>query len=146
MRGIKVKDVMISNPVLIAESATLKGAASIMQKVSCGVLPVGDGGVLSGVITEHDIVTRVVAKGKDPAKEKVKDYMITTVHLCQESDSIKRAAEIMKKNRVNRLVVKNNQGDVSGVLSFGALLREYGHDEGVADIVRQAARRRKHAA
>ncbi|QQG37450.1 MAG: CBS domain-containing protein [Micavibrio aeruginosavorus] len=126
---------MVKNPALIGPEATLKDAAAKMESVDCGVLPVGTKGKITGIITDRDIVIRAISKGKDPAKENVANHMTAKAFFCKETDTIKEAASLMKKNKISRLVVKDNSGDVSGILSFGCILREDASAEEVADII-----------
>jgi len=137
----KVKDLMTPDPVLIEPSATLQEAAKKMKRINCGVLPVGTPKKLEGIITDRDIVTRAVSAGKDPAHEKVKTYMTSQVFACNEEDTLHDAAEKMKMHKVSRLVVKNHEGQVTGILSFGGILRQTATDIDVAGIVTRATSR-----
>lgn len=143
MMNLTVKDLMVKNPVFADPYDTLEDAAVEMTNVNCGVLPVGNKNNVRGIITDRDIVIRAVAKGKDPAKEKVRDYMTAKAHFCNESDTIQAAADIMKKNKISRLMVKNSDGKVSGILSFGCILRENANANEIADVVIHAIGRDK---
>lgn len=136
MRNTKVKDLMISHPVLIDPRATLKQAAAIMAKIDCGMLPVGTADKLEGVITDRDIVTRAVSKGKDIKAEQVKNYMTAPVFACNEDDTLEDAAAKMRTHKVSRLVVRNHEGKVKGILSFGGILRKQADAEEIANIVK----------
>lgn len=138
MHNTKVKDLMVEHPVLVSPSATLAEAARKMKDVDCGVLPVGTESRLEGIITDRDIVIRAVAQGKDPSKEKIADYMTDTVYACNEDDYLEDAADKMRAHKVSRLVVKNHAGHVTGVLSFGGILRKNANAEEVANVVKHA--------
>ncbi len=124
MKDPKVKSIMMQNLVFLDPEDTLEDAAVEMMIANCGVLPVGETDNIRGIIIDRDIVIRSISKGKDPAKEKVRDYMTTKIHFCRERDTLQQAAEIMKKNKASRLVVKDDNGDVSGILSLACLLQE----------------------
>lgn len=141
MQNTKVKELMTSDPVLITPDASLKDAAAKMENVDCGVLPVGTKDRLDGIITDRDIVIRAIAKGKDPAKEKVRDYMTGKVYACNEEDYLEDAADKMREHKVSRLVVKNKQGKVTGILSFGGILRKNADADEVANVVKHATHR-----
>lgn len=136
MRNMKVKDMMTSGAVIISPRATLKEAAMRMKEIDCGFLPVGTAEEVVGVITDRDIVTRAVAKGKDMVEETVSDYMTIHVFGCNENDTLEDAAAKMKTHKVSRLVVKNNKGTVKGVLSFGGILRKQADAEEISNIVK----------
>lgn len=134
----KVKELMTPDPVLIDPGSTLQEAARRMEDIDCGVLPVGTDRKLEGMITDRDIVIRAVARGKDPAREKVADYMTTSVHSCNENDTLEDAAEKMHQYRVSRLVVENAEGKVTGILSFGRFLRTDATPREIAACIRNA--------
>jgi len=127
----KVKDLMKAEPETISPDSSLQEAAQKMESVDCGVLPVGTRDKPEGIITDRDIVLRAVAKGKDVANEKVKDYMTKEAFFCNEDDTLEQAATAMHENHVNRLLVKDSSGRMSGILSFGCILRK---DEQLEDI------------
>ena len=135
----KVKELMTPNPVLISPSSTLQQAAKKMESVNCGALPVGTENKLKGIITDRDIVIRAIAKGKDPSKEKVSDYMTDVVYACNENDTLEDATEKMHQHKVSRLVVRNKEGKVTGILSFGGVLRTDASSKEVASVVKHAA-------
>ena len=138
MQNTKVKDLMTENPAMINPESTLQEAAQKMQNVDCGVLPVGTENKLEGIITDRDIVIRAIAKGANPATEKVRAYMTGTVYGCNEDDYLEDAADKMRDHAVSRLVVKNHVGKVTGVLSFGGILRKNANAEEVANVVKHA--------
>lgn len=141
MRATKVKDLMKENPVIINPDMTLKEAAEKMRDIECGVLPVGSTDNLKGMITDRDIVIRAVAQGKDPAKEMVKDYMTDETYACNENETLEDAADKMNKYNVSRLIVQNNAGKMTGILSFGAILRKNQDEEEVSNVVQHAVRK-----
>lgn len=141
MHNTKVKDLMTSDPILITSESSLKEAAAKMKDVDCGVLPVGTKDKVEGIITDRDIVIRAIAKGKDPAKEKVKDYMTAKVYACNEDDYLEDAADKMREHKVSRLIVRNKQGKVAGILSFGGILRKNADADEVANVVKHATRK-----
>jgi CBS domain-containing protein len=140
MKTIIVKDLMTPNPVLIDPDATLQEAAESMKNVDCGMLPVGVKDNLEGVITDRDIIIRALAEGKNPAQEKVRSFMTEKVFACNENDTLDAAADKMRMHKVGRLVVKDKSGKVTGVLSFGGILRKEADAMEVANVVKHATR------
>lgn len=141
MNNLVVRDLMWSKPEMVSPSATLKEAAARMEEKGCGVLPVGDDSKVEGIITDRDIVIRAISKGKDPSREQVAAYMTPHVHFCKESDSIREAAEMMKQHNIGRLAVMGADNKLSGILSFGHILRNDAEAEEVADVVTRVAGR-----
>ena len=134
----QVKELMTSHPEMISPAATLDQAAKKMKAVKCGALPVGTENKLKGIITDRDIVIRALAEGKNPATEKVGDYMSDPVFACNEKDTLEDAAEKMQQHKVSRLVVRNHEGKVTGILSFGSILKNDANPKEVASIVKHA--------
>ncbi len=130
---------MTEHPVLASKDTTVQDAAELMRKTGCGCLPVGDENNLEGMITDRDIVMRVVASGKGAKKEKISKYMTSELVSCHEDDSIEEAAEQMQLHRVKRLIVKDKEGKVTGILSFGGVIRYDARAEDIAAVVKNAA-------
>lgn len=139
MRSFKVKDLMTEYPVLISPEASLKEAALAMRNIDCGFLPVGTKDEVVGIITDRDIVTRAIAQGKLPSDGKIANYMSTNVFACNEDDELEDAAQKMHTHKVSRLVVKDAAGKVSGVLSFGGMLRRDVPAKEIVNIVKEVA-------
>lgn len=146
MKNLLVKDLMIKNTVFVDPDDTLEDVAVEMKDFDCGALPVGKKSSVKGMITDRDIIIRAIAAGKDPAKEKARNYMSAQAYFCKESDTIIQAAEIMKKHKVSRLIVKNDNDKVSGILSFGFILRENANPVDIAAAVSGASKNTMKAA
>lgn len=142
MRNTEVKELMTKHPVLINTDTTLKEAAEFMRDIDCGVLPIGNEDKLEGMLTDRDIVVRAVAKGKDPEKEKVKDYMTKNVYYCEENDTLEQAADKMREHNVSRLIVRDESGKTCGILTFGCILRNNKNTEETNNVVEHAIRRK----
>ena len=135
------RDLMWAAPPMIPADTTLKNAAEKMIELNAGVLPVGIDGKVEGIITDRDIVIRAVSKGKDPGLEKVSNCMTQELYICKEDDTLRTAADLMKKKGVSRLVVLNNQNKLSGILSFGHIFRNDADAEEATEIVTRVANR-----
>lgn len=138
MHNTHVKDLMTEDPAIISKNATLQEAAEMMDAVDCGFLPVGTADKLEGVITDRDIIIRALARGKSPTIEQVKDHMTVAAYGCNEDDYLEDAANKMREHKISRLVVRNHNGLVTGVLSFGGILRKNANADEVANVVKHA--------
>ncbi|MDE2335791.1 MAG: CBS domain-containing protein [Alphaproteobacteria bacterium] len=130
---------MTPDPVMISPEATLRDASKKMASIGCGVLPVGTKDHIQGMITDRDIVIRAIAHGKDPAEEKVAKYVTKPAYDCHEEDTLEDAAQIMHDHKVGRLLVRDRRGNISGILSFGTVLRRDASPREIADVVRHSA-------
>jgi CBS domain-containing protein len=106
---------MTSQVVAVAETASIEWAARLMKLDGIGSLPVTRDGKVVGVVTDRDIVTRVVAEGHNPAEVKVRAAMTGEVITCTPDMTVDKAADLMERSRVRRLVVVDS-GEVVGLL------------------------------
>jgi CBS domain-containing protein len=125
---VEVREVMTPDVVSIPPELTLQDAASIMKTLDVGSLPVSDGERLIGVITDRDITVRAIAEGRDPRTTDVADVMSAEVVCCHEDDEVQRAARLMQREQLRRLLVVDAGGRLVGVVSLGDL--EAGADTG----------------
>jgi CBS domain-containing protein len=122
---------MIVSEVMTAQVATAKPNSTVaevarqMASVESGAVPVTDDGKVVGLITDRDIVLRVVAENL-PLSTPVAEVMTAGVETCQEDDNVADAAAIMGAKQIRRLVVLNDRGGLSGILSLGDIALEYG--------------------
>mgnify|MGYP000412765836 CR=1 FL=1 len=119
---MKVKEIMRHDPTFIRANDTIIDAAKSMEKLDCGVLPIGESTHCIGIITDRDIVLRAIAKDKDIKTTKVSDMMSKMVYVCHEDDNLDKVASIMREHKTNRLVVKNKDEKITGIVNFGKMI------------------------
>lgn len=103
--GISVADAMTQKPVTIKPSATLKQCAELMAKKRVGSLVVEQKGEFVGIITERDLVRKVLAKNVSSAKTKVKNIMEETILTVMPEQDIFEAVNLMRDADVRQLPV-----------------------------------------
>jgi CBS domain-containing protein len=106
---------------VIHPDATLDDAAQKMRAVDVGVIPVCDGDRLVGMLTDRDIVVRVIAEQRDPKRTTVREAMTPQVTFCFEDDGVEEAAMVMVEKQIRRLVVLNREKRLVGIVSLGDL-------------------------
>ena len=116
-----LKDVMTPRVEVIHPGATLEDAAQKMKAFDVGVIPVCDGERLVGMLTDRDIVVRVIAEQRDPKRMAVRDAMTPQVTYCFDDDSVEKAAMLMVEKQIRRLVVLNREKRLVGIVSLGDL-------------------------
>jgi CBS domain-containing protein len=99
-----VKDFMTTNVITIDVKRTVLEAAKLMLQQDKGDLVVMDGDVAKGIVTERDLVRRVIAQ-KKPLDAKVSEIMSTPLITIEENASLRDAARIMVKYKIRRLPV-----------------------------------------
>ncbi|MBN2317394.1 MAG: CBS domain-containing protein [Sedimentisphaerales bacterium] len=118
---MKVREIMSSHVMQIADNMNLIKAAQKMQSADVGALPVQKDNKTIGLITDRDIVVRAISAELDPKTTLVKEVMSPDVLCCSEEDDIETAERIMEDNKVHHLVVLGRDNTVVGVLSLGDL-------------------------
>ena len=121
---MKVEQIMTRNTETISHDETAEQAARRMAELNIGFLPVTEGENLVGVLTDRDLVVRVLAKGANPAKTPATEIMTREVETVSEDQDIEDAAELMKEKQIRRVVVRDAGGVISGVVALGDLAVE----------------------
>jgi CBS domain-containing protein len=115
----RVRDVMTPNPASVSEKDSIKRVAEIMRREDAGVVPVVDGRKIIGIITDRDIVVRLVAEGKDPSTAKVNEAMSKQVRAVKEDTPINEVLQLMSREQIRRVPVTNNNNELVGIVSIG---------------------------
>jgi CBS domain-containing protein len=122
---MKVRDVMTVGVVSARPDETVQAVARKMSEVDTGAIPIVEGGRVAGLITDRDIVLRIVAEDGD-IHAPVSSVMTASVETCRADDSLKSATKTMSDLQIRRLVVLDEQGRLAGMLSLGDVALEAG--------------------
>ncbi|HEX9501246.1 MAG TPA: CBS domain-containing protein [Thermoanaerobaculia bacterium] len=117
--GRIVRDVMTPNPASVSEKDSIKRVAEIMKREDAGVVPVVNGRKVIGMITDRDIVVRLIAEGKDPSNAKVNEAMSKQVRAVKEDTPINEVLQLMSREQIRRVPVTNNNNELIGIVSIG---------------------------
>lgn len=109
---------MIREVVSIEPAKSVGEAVTIMTEHNISSLIVASQGVLHGIITEKDVLTRVVAKGINPADTRVIDIMSPTLITVTPETPLEEANRLMVEKRIKKLpVVEQGSNHILGILS-----------------------------
>lgn len=140
-----VKDVMTPDPAFCTPETSVEDVAKLMVRHECGEIPVVESHnslAPIGVVTDRDIVCRLVARSKNPlayAAEHCMSQPAITVHL---DAPLTEAVDTMEKHQIRRVPVVDDKGDCVGMLAqadiawaedereVGKLVREVSRDTG----------------
>jgi CBS domain-containing protein len=100
-----IRDLMTSNPTTCPPSATAVEAAKVMAQEDVGPIPIVDGGRLTGIITDRDLVVRVLAEGRDPNSTTIGEIASGDLVTVQPDTRLAEALNLMSQNQVRRLPV-----------------------------------------
>jgi len=115
---MKVSQLMTTHPQIIPADESVLHAAETLAKSNIGALPVEKDDRLIGMLTDRDIVVRVVAAGHDPAKTKVEEVVSPQLKYCFEDEDIEHVRQNMQELRVRRLPVVNRDKRLVGIISL----------------------------
>ena len=121
---MKVTDVMTRDVEMVRGDATIDAAAQVMAELGIGCVPVGERDKLEGILTDRDVIIRVVAVGGDPKAVRVAEVMSSNVFTCREDDSVQRVAELMGEHQIRRMPVLSDKGALVGLVSLSDLATE----------------------
>jgi CBS domain-containing protein len=134
---MKLSEIMTREVEIIQPDDTLRLAAQKMRNRDIGFLPVCDGDILMGVLSDRDITIRALADGMDINVMLGRDLMTTPAIYCFDDQDVKDAAKLMGENQIRRLVILGRESErVVGVISLGDLARK-----GITDISGQVLQR-----
>ena len=127
---IPVKRVMARNLVTVDKQMTVQEVAKVMESKEVGSVLVLDkeSGEIAGIVTERDIVKKVVAKGVDGSSYMVKGIMSSPLLTIDSNKTIFEAGDYMDQKKVRHLAVTES-GKVVGIISVRDLINPYQYDE-----------------
>lgn len=118
---MQVKDVMTPNPACCLTETTLQEVARMMVDNDCGEIPVVGGEETQrpiGVITDRDIVCRVVSRGINPLDLTVGEYMSTPCVTVYPSMSLEECSLVLEENKIRRVPVVDAAGSCCGIVAL----------------------------
>lgn len=142
---MQVRDIMTKRVKTVRSTATAFEAAELMSLHDVGALPVFEGDVLVGILTDRDLILRCVAPGLDLMKTEVRQVMSRSPVVIDASAPVEEAARRFMDLRVRRLPVLDGQ-QVVGMLSSDDIARQWDDATAVLSMVRRLAPRRRGAA
>lgn len=114
---------MTKNPVVAAASTYLSEVARKMLDNDVGEIPVVHDGKPIGVVTDRDIVIRLVAHGQDPKQVRAQDCMTSPALTIEQNADLKECAELMARERIRRVPVVDAGGSLCGIVALADLER-----------------------
>jgi CBS domain-containing protein len=134
----KCKDVMTREPVCCQPGDTVAKAATIMRQEDVGSVPVIESaatGRLVGIVTDRDLVVKVLAGGRDVEQATVRDAMTPNPASCTEDDDVGRAVELMKDRQVRRMPIVDGTGRLTGIIAQADIATRVDRDSQTGELV-----------
>jgi CBS domain-containing protein len=121
----KLRDIMSPAPECLEATEPVSAAAKAMKEHGIGTVLVLTGGELSGLVTDRDIVIRVLAEERDPLTTRVGDIASADLAVLGPDADVEQAATLTRARAVRRIPVVQD-GTPVGMVSLGDLAREAG--------------------
>src|ERR1043166_9123977 len=133
----KVKSIVEKDYITLSEDTLVGEAAKVMRNKDTSSVLVSSKNSNDpiGIVTERDILYRVVAENKEPFKVPLKDIMSSPLISVSEEESVKDAILSMRRKHIRRLTVKNGEGKITGTITLMSIVGNVPSDSvDLADI------------
>ena len=133
----KIESIAEKDYVTLHEDTLVAEAAKLMRNkdISSVLVSSKNSNEAVGIVTERDILYRVVAENKGPFKVMLKDIMSSPLISISEEESVKDAVLLMRRKHIRRLAVKNGEGKITGTITLMSIVGNVPSDSvDLADI------------
>lgn len=134
-----IRDAMTSNPRGVETSTPVVEAARLMKSEDVGSLPILEGERLVGMVTDRDIVLRVVAEAKDVQSSTVGEIASRDLVTVDPQQDLDEALRLMAQHQVRRLPVVEEDGRLVGILAQADVATE-GQDAKTGQLVEEISK------
>jgi CBS domain-containing protein len=136
---MRVQEIMTENPACCTPEQKTNEAAKMMVECDCGELPVVDDKRKPvGVITDRDIVVRVVARDKDPRECQIREAMTSPAITVAVDASLEECRRLMEENQIRRIPVVDKSGTIVGIVALADIVR-HANEDAAAELVRDVS-------
>jgi CBS domain-containing protein len=135
---MQVREFMTAEPACCTPDMKLQDVARMMVEQDCGEIPVVESSSSKkpvGVVTDRDITTRTVARGRNPLEMTARDCMSTPVVTVTPEMEIESCCQILEQHQVRRVPVVDDRGRICGMVSQADIAKNAPERE-TAEVVR----------
>jgi CBS domain-containing protein len=125
---------MVKDVVQIGSSMTVIDAVRIMDRNEIGCILIVDSGQTKGIITQRDLMEKVLERASDPRQVKVSDVMTKKLVTGNPEMEIHEAANLMFKKKIKRLPIAEG-GKLVGLVTLTNIARTVGVDKSLMEVV-----------
>jgi CBS domain-containing protein len=134
----KCSDVMTREPVCCEPGESVTQIANVMKREDVGSIPVVESHEdkkLIGIVTDRDLVVKVLAEGLSAERATVRDAMTANPVACKESDDVSRAVEVMGDRQVRRMPIVDDRGRLTGIIAQADVATRVHSDRKTGELV-----------
>lgn len=133
---MRCREIMTKTVRTATQETVVRDVAAIMRDGDLGAVPIVDGGKLIGIVTDRDIVVRVVAKGGD-ANTPVREAMTTELFTVKPDDFVFEAIRLMGDKQVRRVPVIGENGELVGIIAMADVALETEDEVEIAETLEE---------
>jgi len=131
---MKVKELMVKNVITLQPDTSVDEAAKVMNENKIGCLVVVNDDCIKGILTERDLLERVLEQCKNPKETKTSEIMTTGVIVGKPDMEIYEASSIMVKNKIKKLpIVEKSQ--LVGMITLSDIARAVSADKKTIELM-----------
>jgi CBS domain-containing protein len=134
----KCSEVMTREPVCCEPSASVVQVAATMKREDVGSIPVVDSPEdkkLIGIVTDRDLVVKVLATGSAGDRATVREAMTPNPVFCHENDDLSKAVTLMSERQVRRMPIVDEAGRLTGIIAQADVATRGNRDETTGELV-----------
>jgi CBS domain-containing protein len=144
--ALRCSEIMTKNVTTCGPDTVIRDVADMMEDDNVGSIPVLDNGRLVGIVTDRDIVCRVIAEGLDTRTVRAREVMSEEIITCTADDSVIDAIRKMGEHRIRRVPICDLNGRLRGIISLGDIALEAERDQDLANALEQISQPTPHQA
>ena len=141
----KCRDIMTKNPLTCIATDTADTAARLMRDNDIGPVPVvesTDKKKLIGIVTDRDLVIRVLAADRDAGSTPIQEVMTKSPAVCSPDDDIAACLDAMERRQVRRMPVVDNRGQLVGIIAQADIALRIAQPRQTAEVVQEISKPR----
>lgn len=136
-------EVMTTRLVVCEPTANIREVARQMKSEDVGPIPVvedKDSKRLVGIVTDRDLVLKVLAEGRDPSSTQVREVMTPSPVTCHERDNLDKALRAMEQHQVRRILVVDDSDHLVGIIAQADIATRASDDKRTGDLVEKISK------
>lgn len=134
----KCSEVMTPDPVFCEANEPIRKAAKIMKQHDVGSVPVVESQAskrVTGIVTDRDIVVKVLADERNPDQATIRDAMTSSPAACRMDDDVQKALDVMAERQVRRVPVIDESGRLRGIIAQADIATRMSQDKQTGELV-----------
>lgn len=141
---INCRDIMTGDVTTCTPETTLRQVADKMEDENVGSIPVIENGRLIGLVTDRDIVCRILAEGRDTNTATAREAMTEDVVTCHPDESVVEAIQKMGEFQVRRIPICDSNGRLRGIVAMSDIALEAERNLDLARALEQISQPKKY--